>query len=393
MGRPIPRRCPLILNTRYSADRIHVVQYGSGNVLYGAERWILALIRYLNPERVKTTVVVTKDAPNCPTELVDEARRRGYDTHVVEAPGRFNMDGVRAFADFCRENEVDIVHSHGYKPDLYALLGRSAGGYRLLSTPHGWGHNRTPQEVLYETVNKVVFPFCDGVAPLSEDLLASVWKVPLRRPVTRLIMNGTDTGEVADASPSELPDGVPEDAFVVGYVGQLIQRKGIDTLLTALAALPPEGWHGIIVGDGPERERLEQRSRQLGLEGKVSFLGFRSDRLGLMKRMGLFVLPSAKEGIPRVMMEAMAGGVPCAGSDIPGVRDLVIPQQTGWLFPHGDAAALTDVIRSAMANPEDARDKAEAGRQRVFNHFSAQRMAHEYEALFAELMQIRRKAG
>lgn len=369
-----------------AAGSLHVVQFGSGNVLYGAERWILALIRYLDPERVRTTVVTIKDTPDCPTALVDEARRRGFAGHAIRAPGRLSPSGVRAFADFCREQRVDIVHSHGYKPDLYALLGRKRGGYRLLATPHGWGHDRTPQEVLYEAVDRLVFPFCDGVAPLSDDLLASVWRFPFLHPVTRLIVNGTDTGEVEEAPPSPLPGGCPEDAFVVGYVGQLIPRKGIDTLLSALAMLPADGWHCLIAGDGPERQRLAARAAALGLAEKVSFLGFRADRLGLMKRMGLFVLPSAKEGIPRVMMEAMAGAVPCAGSDIPGIRDLVRPGRTGWLFPHGDAAALAEVIQAAMADPARARAVAEAGRQRVLEHFSARRMAREYEALYAELM-------
>ena len=369
-----------------AARKLHVAQFGSGNVLYGAERWILALIRYLDPERVQTTVISIKDAPDCPTELVDEARRRGFTADAIEAPGRFSMAGVRAFADYCRQHRVDLVHSHGYKPDLYALLARGRGGYKLLSTPHGWGHDRSAAEVVYETIDKLVFPFCDGVAPLSEDLLDSIWSVPFCNPVTQLIMNGTDTGEVADAPLSDLPDGVPEDAFVVGYVGQLIQRKGIDTLIRALATLPPSNWHCLIVGDGPEKDRLVTQAAQDGLADRIHFLGFRDDRLGLMKRMGLFALPSAKEGIPRVMMEAMAGAVPCTGSDIPGVRDLIVPGETGWLFPHNDHMALASAIQSAMDDRAQAQKMAEAGQRRVLDHFSARRMAQEYEALFERIL-------
>jgi len=87
-----------------------------------------------------------------------------------------------------------------------------------------------------------------------------------------------------------------------------------------------------------------------------------------------------------VMMEVMAGGVLAAGSDIPGVCDLIVPGETGWMFPYGDADALAQVMTSAMDDRAAAQRMALAGQARVLENFSAQRMAQEYQQLFVEIM-------
>jgi len=364
---------------------LHVVQFGSGNRLYGAERWILALIRYLDPERVRTTVVTIKDAPNCPTDLVQEAARRGFQTHVVEAPGRLSRAGVRAMAAFCREAKVDIVHSHGYKPDVYAVLGRRRGGYRVVATPHGWSHAPDRKGRLFEWIDRTVFPFCDAVAPLSAGLVDSLRGLPIRPGRLHLIENGVDVGEIEAIPPAPTSEVGGEGGFVIGFVGQLIPRKGIDVLLKALAGLPGAGWRCLLVGRGEAEPALTEQVRALGIAERVRFLGFRDDRIALLKRFDLFVLPSHAEGIPRVLMEAMAAGVPVVASDIEGVRDLVTHGTTGRLFPPGDAGALGEALAASMADPGPARKMAEAARARVYAHFSAERMARQYERLYAEL--------
>jgi glycosyltransferase involved in cell wall biosynthesis len=364
---------------------LHVVQFGSGNALYGAERWILALLRNLDPARVRSTVVTLKDGPDCPTALVDEASRQGFPARPIDAPGRLSGAGVRAFGDLCRSGDVDIVHAHGYKPDVYGLLARRRGGYKLLITPHGWNHQTDLKEGAYEFVDRLSFVFADAVAPLSEGLARSLWWLPLGRRL-RLISNGVDTAEVDGVEGGELPmEHGPED-FIIGYVGRLEHVKGVDVLVEGLGRLGPGRWRCLIVGDGPDRAALEARVRTLGLEGRVVFAGFRQDRIALLKRLDLFVLPSRSEGTPRSLMEAMVAGVPALGADIPGIRVLIEPGRTGWVFPSGDPEALAAALRERMERSDGARPVAEAGRRLVHERFSAARMARDYERLFAELV-------
>ena len=123
----------------------------------------------------------------------------------------------------------------------------------------------------------------------------------------------------------------------------------------------------------------------LGISERTHFLGFRKDRLALLKGLDVFVLPSRLEGIPRCLMEAMAAGVPVIASDIPGCNDLVIDHETGILFPVNDAQALAEKVRELAVNHALRGSLAKAAREFVEQNFSATRMAREYESLYLSL--------
>jgi glycosyltransferase involved in cell wall biosynthesis len=116
-------------------------------------------------------------------------------------------------------------------------------------------------------------------------------------------------------------------------------------------------------------------------------MGFRTDRIALMRGFDLFVLPSMHEGIPRCLMEAMAAGVAAIASNIPGCRELVIDQETGLLFPAGDDLVLAQHLQTLSANPELRARLAQSGQAHIRQHFSAQTMAQRYTALYEKLME------
>jgi glycosyltransferase involved in cell wall biosynthesis len=236
-------------------------------------------------------------------------------------------------------------------------------------------------------LNKGLFAGFDAVAPLSEDLRESIRYVPMRRSRVHLIANGIDLSEVELARPIEGPppgQASPTD-FVIGYIGQLIPRKGIGVLLDALARLPRSGWSCVIIGDGPDRELLERQAERLGLRDRVVFLGYLTDRLRYLKRLDLFVLPSLLEGTPRCVMEALAAGVPCVASRIPGTESLLQDGVTGDTFPPGDATRLAELIAWHRTNRSDSQRRVEAGRALVHERYSARGMARAYERLYADV--------
>jgi glycosyltransferase involved in cell wall biosynthesis len=173
--------------------------------------------------------------------------------------------------------------------------------------------------------------------------------------------------------------------FVVGYVGRLEPGKNVDTLLRAIALLPGVHIQGVIVGEGTLRRDLERTAVQLGIGDRTHFFGYRSDRLSFLTDLDVFVLPSASEGIPRCLMEAMACGVVSAATDIPGCRDLVSDGKSGRLFREDDPAALAAIIEQFRTDINLRRSLAAAGRAFVRSHYSADRMAWQYEQLFGRL--------
>jgi glycosyltransferase involved in cell wall biosynthesis len=178
---------------------------------------------------------------------------------------------------------------------------------------------------------------------------------------------------------------------VVGVVGRLAPQKAIHGLLRAaprlLAAEPST--RILLVGDGPLRSQLEAEVRDLGVAGAVDFLGYQSDLAPVYAALDVFVLPSQYEGLPLALLEAMATGVPCVVSDLPGIRDAVEDGATGLRVPPGDAEALAAALLRVLSDAALAAGLRERARERVRREHSRERMLARTEALYRELLACR----
>ena len=368
----------------HGARPLRVLHLGSPAGLYGAERWIIALVGHLDTAQVHSIVGVINDAPGNRLELCEQARARGVETHVIEAFGKFNASSVSSLRRFIRERQIDILHTHGYKTDLVGLLATLGTRCRLISTPHGWTVEADLKLRIYEGLDRLSFAFMAAVAPLSEQLRLELARMPWLRRKLHLIRNGVDLSEVraAPASCPELEQVKTRGEFALGYIGRLVTAKGIDHLLRALALLPERRVHLCMIGEGPQREELEALARELGVAAQVTFHGYRADRLSFLKQMDAFVLPSLSEGIPRCVLEAMAANVPVIATDIPGCRAVIEHGKTGLLAPVADANGLATAIARLIDDPALRARLAAAARAHVEGEFSAATMALRYQQLY-----------
>jgi len=369
------------------SKRIRVLQLGSPNGLYGAERWILALTRHLHHRRIEPVIGVIKDSPGDVPALCEEAARLGMKTHVFESHGRLSRTAVGQLRHFIRDHGINILHTHGYKTDVIGFLAVRGTKCKIVSTPHGWSANAGIKVQIYEALDRLVFRFFDAVAPLSSDLYEGLLRLPGLKRKLRLIRNGVDLSEVdavAERSP-ELQAWKSQGSVVVGYIGQLIPRKGLDTLLHAFSNLDIPGKRLCIIGEGPQRLELERLAGRIGEKDRVHFFGFRDDRIALMRCFDVFVLPSRLEGIPRCVLEAMAARVPVIATDIPGCRVLVEDNVTGMLFPVDDHIGLATKLRLLLGNDGLRDSMADAGHRLVRKDYSAETMAERYTELYVEL--------
>ncbi len=363
---------------------IKVLQLGSPTPLYGAERWILALIKHLDPTRIESLVSVVLDSPDLDAPLCREASKLGFSTHVFESFGKFNPSAVRSLRGFLVQNKIDILHTHGYKTDLIGLLSVLGTSCKIVSTPHGWSKQADLKLLGYELLDRCAFPFFDAVVPLSQELHTHLRRLPGLNGNLRLITNGVDISEIDSVTQPapELLELKKEGAFIIGYIGRLVPPKGVDVLLDSVSRLNLPNSRLAIVGEGESRASLEQQAHNLGIADKVHFYGFREDRVSFLRGFDLFVLPSRSEGTPRCLMEAMAAGLPVIASDIPGCRYLIVHWQTGLLFPVVEAKALSGLIEWVAFNRTFANRLALAGRELVARRFSAERMANEYASVY-----------
>ncbi len=218
-------------------------------------------------------------------------------------------------------------------------------------------------------------------------------------PEAKLQLIHSGIGLVAEASSSSLDVRrefeISPDSPLFLFAGRLAPQKGVADLLDALDVLQhvEPGAVTLIAGDGPLRKALLQRAQSLTLlqSKRVRFLGPRDDVGRLMAAADVVVLPSLYEGLPNVVMEAMALGKPVVATAAPGTTELVVDGETGLLAPIGTPRELCRALRRLARDRELRAGLGAAGRQRVIDHFHVDTMIRGYAALYESL--VRRKRG
>lgn len=176
--------------------------------------------------------------------------------------------------------------------------------------------------------------------------------------------------------------GLPADAFVIGFVGRLVEQKNVPVLLRALAQMPDA--HGCIVGDGPLRSSLEQFSGDLGLR-HVHFVDGRENAARLMRAFDVLCLPSWFEGLGLVLIEAMLRGVPCIGSRAGAIPDILEDGRSGLLFDPANPDELAQCISLVRSNASAIRELVDRARQRVRERFSVEQMVQRTGGFYARI--------
>jgi glycosyltransferase involved in cell wall biosynthesis len=364
--------------------RLRVAHLIGSTGVYGAERWILALVRHLPADAVESVVVNLVDGGDDVSAMTREATAHGVAAVDFRTGGRFNPVGAVRLGRWLRASSIDVLHTHGYKADVLGLLAVCGRRLPLVATPHSWDPAPGTRLRAYETLDLALLRLADRVCPLSPALDETLQRARIPAARIRPILNAVDVGAV-DAVPAAAR--LPGDGPLVGYIGRLASHKGVGCLVEAFGRLARVHREArlLVVGEGPLRPDLEAQASELA-PGRVVFTGYRDDALGLLKALDVLVLPSAHEGIPRCVMEAMAAGVPVVASDIPGTRLLVEDRETGLLVPPGDVGRLAGALDALLDDPHLGRALAKRARARVEADFSATRMAAEYLALYRELV-------
>lgn len=369
--------------------RVRVMQFGSSNSLLGAERWIIALVKHSDPRQVEHIVGTVKDSVTTRTDLVQSAGKLGFKTSLFQARGAYDPLVIWRIVSVIREYSIDILHTHGYKSDILGFISAKISGIPIISTPHGWSKEKDIKLKMYERLSRFFLRYFDNVVPLSRELYDGLIKDGVRKEKVRLIRNGFDVSELDDAIIKKREKAGKQSPRykTIGYIGQLITRKNVDILIKAINLIKDKHMcRLLIIGDGPERNKLEDLCSKLGIKDMVTFTGFRDDRLDLLLSLDIFVLPSKLEGIPRSLMEAMAAEVPVIGSDIPGTRDLIGANEYGLVVPPDDSEKLAEKMAYMLRNYDMSKKLAKKAREMVISRHSAERMAEEYCSLYFELI-------
>jgi glycosyltransferase involved in cell wall biosynthesis len=291
--------------------------------------------------------------------------------------------------------EIELVQTHMDLADYYGAAAARLTGARLVSIRQNADEFRTrrtwkrPPFLLLEHLS---YEAADAVVAVSEGLvefLARAERLPRHK--TIVIPNGVDetfAARAPETTAARRALGLEAAGPLVGTVGRLAGQKGQIHLLQAFPAILAERPDArlILAGEGPERTRLEEEARRLGIDAQVTFLGHREDIPTVLAALDVFAFPSLWEGMPMALLEAMLLERPVVAARGVGVDEVVTDGVTGLLVEPRDPAGVARALLRLLRDPREAARLGEAARRRVLDRYALGRIAVEFDRLYRRVL-------
>jgi len=332
------------------------------------------------------------------------------DAPLVGIPDRgpWDLRVLGAAYRICRRLRPTIWQGHDYKTNLLGLVVSRVWPVRLVSMVHGWTVEGRRIRFYYR-LDRLWLRFYERVICVSEDLRAECLRWGVRPERCIVIENAIDLTEYRRCLSTQEAKrrlGLDPDGLVIGNVGRLSPEKGLAELIEAVAQLEGQpalvqreagaaqpgfrSVHLVLVGDGPQRQELESLAASRGIADRVHLVGYQADPRPWYEAMDVFVSNSRREGLPNVLLEAMALEVPVVATRIAGVPRLIQPEQNGLLVEPGDQSGLTAAIQRMLTDGDLRRRLAQAGLETLQTRYSFPARMAKVAAVYDELLSRRR---
>ncbi len=361
----------------------------------GAQRYVFDLARSLPKQEWAVSVVLggTGLPGAAGGKLEEKLRHKDIRTLFVPSFMRdFSLGAewrtFRHLWNLFATEQPDVVHLNSSKAGgLGAISARLAGTPMIVFTVHGapWHEDRgILARCAIAFTSWITFLFCHRVIVISRDVFERVRTLPLCSNKVHLVHNGIEPLEFLPKEAAREMLGIDTSHKVLGAVGELVWNKGYHVLLRAVGILKRRGIqiYVCIVGDGEERKFIGTLIQEEDIEDRVHLAGFMPDAYKIVKAFDVFVLPSLKEGLPYVLIEAGQAALPVVASRVGGVPDLIADNVSGLLCPPKSHNKLADRLAELLSKPDLQKKFASELHERALKEFSLQKMVAETVALY-----------
>jgi len=356
----------------------------------GPEKTILLTAKKINREKFSTVVVHISRQGGQTLRVI--AKDIGDDIEYIELQEKkkYDLRIIKQLRFIMKEYSINVIHGHDYKSDILGWIVSFFTRVKLVATAHGWV-SASLRERFFNYLDINILRRFNKIIAINDPIAERLLRFGVKQKKIELIHNAIALEDyVRDPAMGNIREEfkIPSDTPVVGFVGRLIKEKDLAVLFMAAKMLQadyPE-LRVIIAGDGPLKAKYETYCKRMGIAGSVIFIGHRYDIQKVYRSMDIFVLTSRWEGIPNVILEAMAIGVPVISTNVGGVSEIITHNLDGLLIEPGDVNALCYSIKKLLVENELKKKIVENAYKKVKNYFSFSSRIKRIEELYEEVV-------
>lgn len=362
---------------------MRVLQLIGSTGFYGAEAVVATLARDLPSAGIENCVGHMRYGR--PDALRLETHITECDVFPLTHCSRLDVTMFKQLCAEIKRRDIRAIHSHGYKPDFYAVLAARIAGIPVVSTCHLWT-KATQALRIYARLDGFLLRRFNRVVAVSQPIFQELKTAGIPEQKLILIANGIAVTRFLSALPL-YRHLFPRNSFIFGTACRQVSAKGVDILLRAIpwVSALSQCARFMIAGDGPKFDEYRQLARELGIGDKVIFLGRCESMPEFYASLDCFLLPSLDEGLPIALLEAMASARMVIASDVGSVKEVVHHQENGLLVSPGNLEGLTSAMLSVTSNRERISRFGSAARGQIVARYSSSRMVSRYADLYRNL--------
>ena len=364
----------MTVNMQQTQKRLNILDLRDSPWVDGPGRTILDCAQSLEGERFHFIIGSFSGGAQKTSEYAEEAKRRQLELAVIKETKAFDMNVVRQINDLINQHDIDVVHTHDFRYNLYGLYCARKKSIPVISTVHGWIANDLKGK-LYRLIDKIQLRFFDHIVSVSARTAGLLKKAWINNKKLTIISNALKTEQYLpdkqnNAFRKELD--ASDNTLLIANIGRLSPEKGQLAFLQAGLAVYQQNPNIklILIGIGPDETILQDFVQQNNMQDYVVFAGFRKDMIDIYNSIDLVVQSSYTEGMPNVVLEALLMEVAVIATDVGGTAEVLQDQKTGLLIQAGDHDELVKQIQLFVSQPDKLRGMARQGRSHMLQDFS-----------------------
>ena len=332
--------------------------------------------------RVTVALVVTPEENGDVHPVARALAHSSVNVETLVLRAREYREETRRVRAILERESVDVIHTHGYRPDVLDAPVARRMGIATVSTAHGLIGGSFKGR-MYERLQRRAWRRFDAVVAVSKQLADRIVGSGVADERVHLLPNAwSRRGPGKDRVRARAELGLPPSVPVVGWIGRMSREKAPDVMIRAAARVRTSDVVFSMIGDGPDREACQALAAESGIADRVHWHGSVPDAGGLLAAYDAVVLSSWTEGTPIVLLEAMGSGVPVVSTAVGGIPDVVSADEEALLCNPGDVAAIAEAIDRTLGDRQQARRRADAAKQRLERDFSVTRWARRHAELY-----------